>query len=300
MNALSVAFGFADDLEASLEVNPGTLRPGAAETWLECGINRVSVGVQALDDRLLAALDRIHTASEAEDAFRTLRSAGFTNLSADLMLGLAGQTVADIVDAVDRVVSFGAVHVSFYSLSVEPGTPFDLRYPGGRGLPGDDEERAIYYAAIDALERNGLAQYEISSAAREGFMCRHNRVYWAAKPYYGFGAGAHSYVGGIRRGNLTGVEEYVQAVQARGEAEESRESIDRKEEMAEVMLLGLRMNEGVSRMEFFGRFGETLDEVFGERIHPLVEDGLLESGFDWVRPTRKGIDFSNVISRAFL
>lgn len=300
MQSLSDAFGFSLDLEASIEVNPGTLRPGAAEVWRDSGINRVSVGVQALDDGLLASLDRIHTAEEAEAAFAELRRSGFVNLSADLMLGLAGQSVADVVDAVDRVVSFGAVHVSFYSLTVEPGTPFALRYPDGKGLPEDDEERALYEAALGALSRNGLAQYEISSAARPGCRCRHNQVYWEAKPYYGFGAGAHAYVGGIRRGNLAGVEAYIRAVLDDGSAEESRETIDRQEEMAEVMLLGLRMNDGVSRGEFASRFGVSVDAVFGERIQPLVREGLLDDSDGRIRPTRKGIDFSNAISRAFL
>ncbi len=300
MRALSDAFGFAPGLEATLEVNPGTLRPGAAESWRACGFNRASVGVQALRDPLLAALDRIHTAAEAEEAFATLRSAGFENLSADLMLGLPGQTEADVVDAVDRVVSCGAGHVSFYSLTVEPGTPFALRYPDGRGLPGDDEERRLYDAALGELARNGLSQYEISSAARPGLRCRHNVVYWEARPYYGFGAGAFAYAAGVRRGNVVGVPAYIEAIGAEGAAEDSRETVDRAGEMAEVMILGLRMNDGVSRAEFQRRFGGTLDAAFGAAVRPLVAQGLLEDEDDRIRPTRKGIDFSNVVSRAFL
>jgi len=300
MRDLSDVFGFAPDLEATLEVNPGTIRPGAPEVWRACGFNRASVGVQALRDPLLAALDRIHTATEAEDAFATLRRAGFSNLSADLMLALPGQTEIDVVDAVDRVVAFGAGHVSFYSLTVEPGTPFAARYPDGRGLPGDDEERRLYDAALGALARNGLAQYEISSAARPGLRCRHNVIYWEGRPYYGFGAGAFAYVDGVRRGNLPGIREYISAIERDGDAEDSRESVDRNGEMSEVMLLGLRMNDGVSRAEFLERFGEPLDGVFGAAVRRLVAEGLLEDRMGRILPTRKGIDFSNIVSRAFL
>jgi oxygen-independent coproporphyrinogen III oxidase len=300
MRALEDAFGVTPDMEATLEVNPGTLRPGAPEAWRRCGFNRASVGVQALRDPLLSALGRIHTALEAEEAFAALRRAGFENLSADLMLGLPGQTERDVVEAVDRVVSYGARHVSFYSLTVESGTPFALRYPEGRGLPGDEEERRLYDAALAALSRNGLEQYEISSTARPGWQCRHTLVYWEARPYYGFGAGAHAYTDGIRRGNLRGVAQYVASIARTGSAEESRETVDRQGEMAEVMFLGLRMNEGISREAFSKRFGCWPEDVFGEAVASLVRDGLLACRDGWIRPTRKGIDFSNVVSRAFL
>ncbi len=300
MRALDRAFGFATDLEATLEVNPGTLRRGAPEAWRAAGFNRASVGVQSFSDPLLRALDRIHTADEAEAALRVLARAGFRNLSVDLMLGLPGQAESDVVEAVDRAAALGAVHVSFYSLTVEEGTPFAARYPDGRGLPDDDEERRLYDAALSALARHGFAQYEISSAARPGFRCRHNLVYWSAEGYLGFGAGAHAYVDGVRRGNLPGIEAYIRALSADGSAVASRETVDADGAAAETMLLGLRMNDGVSRTAYAARFGESPEARFGHALAALVRDGLVSDDGDRIRPTRKGIDFSNVVSRAFL
>ena len=225
LDLLRMQFGLDPDAEITLEANPGTLRPGQLTDLRKAGFNRISFGLQAAQDHLLRTLGRIHSYAEFVSSVHDARAAGFERISVDLMLGLPGQTLADALESVERVLSLGITHVSYYSLIIEPGTPFaELYLDHPELLPDEDLERTIYHAVCDRLAAAGLPSYEISNAARPGQECRHNLVYWRGQPYYGFGVAAHSYLAGTRRGNTTDWRTYVSAWSGAGEEARVRDS----------------------------------------------------------------------------
>lgn len=225
LDLLRMQFGLDPDAEITLEANPGTLRPGQLTDLRKAGFNRISFGLQAAQDHLLRTLGRIHSYAEFVSSVHDARAAGFERISVDLMLGLPGQTLADALESVERVLALGITHVSYYSLIIEPGTPFaELYLDHPELLPDEDLERTIYHAVRDRLAAAGLLSYEISNAARPGQECRHNLVYWRGQPYYGFGVAAHSYLAGTRRGNTTDWRTYVSAWSGAGEEARVRDS----------------------------------------------------------------------------
>jgi len=280
LDTLGTALGLADDVEATLEANPGTLRPEDFRQLREAGFNRVSLGLQAIQPFLLRRLGRIHDATRFDEAVRDARAAGFRNISADLMAGIPGQTPRHMADSVDRALAAGVTHVSVYSLTLEPGTPFHTRYASRPdALPSEDQERAIYRTAMDRLAAAGLPAYEISSAARPGFRCRHNEAYWMAEGYHGFGPAAHGYRSGIRYSNPRDMDPWRDRVRqgaVRPEDDPDGVRINRDEAMDEAMWLGFRRLDGVSADTFRARFGTYPEERYGDRLRQLLRRGLLE------------------------
>jgi len=307
LDRLRLQFGLEPEAEISLEANPGTLRPGQLADLRAAGFNRISFGLQAAQDALLQTLGRIHTYADFVTSVQDARAAGFERISADLMLGLPGQTLADALESVEPVLALGIDHVSYYSLIIEPGTPFAGRYLNHPELlPDEDLERTIYHAVRDRLAAAGLSSYEISNAARPGQECRHNLVYWRGEPYYGFGVAAHSYLAGVRRGNTTDWQTYAaawrQARQAvRPEdawpflAVESSEAIDMNEAQKEYFLLGLRLAKGVTWAGYRTRFGTAEDarDRFAAEFRRLLGRGLIEIDDLGVRLTPLGLDLAN-------
>lgn len=297
LDSLSRGFGFTPDVEISVEANPGTLDQRRMAEYRQAGCNRISIGIQSLSPRLLATLGRIHSPDETVEALRAADAAGFARISADLMFGLPGQTLADVADTVTRVLARPVTHLSFYSLSLEPGTPFHQQYSQHpEGLPDDETERAQYAFLADAARAAGLRHYEISNAACPGEECRHNLVYWHAGPYHGFGAGAHGYVGGVRRGNVDTIPDYLERIAMADvpfAAAETAEPLTRADQEQEFMLLGLRLTDGVDVREYQSRFGGSLFDRFRAEIARLTERHLLERAGERLRLTRRGLDFAN-------
>ena len=225
--------------EITVECNPNSITPDVLKTLRSAGVNRLSVGVQSLDDRELRFLGRLHNALQAEQTIENALSAGFENISADLMLGIKGQTAASVEKAVSRLEALGVKHISVYMIKTEPGTPFDSDAVRA-SLSDEDDLSELYLSVVKSCEAHGFPQYEISNFSRLGFESRHNLKYWLCEEYLGFGPSAHSYFGGVRYRNADTLDGYSSSDFGRAVTEPSP---DRAEE---YVMLGLRLNRGIS------------------------------------------------------
>lgn len=331
-------FQVAPGAEVTIEANPGTvdLEGEKLAAAFQAGANRVSFGVQAYQPHLLQRLGRIHSPAEVEAAVRAARAAGFTNINLDLIYGLPGQTPADWVETLEWALSLGPNHLSCYSLIVEEGTPFWVEEQAGKLLlPPEEAEEEMFNHVQERLAQAGFVHYEVANWAKPGYESRHNQVYWRNEPYLGLGCGAHSFLPlaaplanlGPPRPRLTasriqggahietapgqGGENYrfwnlKTPVAYRGALEggnlpvEAGEVIDRQGEMAETMMVGLRLRAGVSNARFEARFGLSIEAVWGETIAPYITQGLLEWAGDHLRLTDRGLRLGNQVWQAFV
>ncbi|MEA4930018.1 MAG: radical SAM family heme chaperone HemW [Anaerolineaceae bacterium] len=280
------SFSLDKNAEVSLEANPGTLSPGYAESLLEAGVNRLSIGVQSFAQRDLTLLGRIHTPAQAVEAVRSVRKAGFANISLDLMFGLPGQSLTDWEENLRQAIALEPDHLSLYSLILEPGTQLFDDVQAGRIQPASDDLSAdMFELAVDSLADSGFGHYEISNWARSNaFEAQHNKVYWENEPYLGVGAGAHSCLNKLRVANVASVEGYIQRMsRLKPEGSEAYPAADetiRLDEYTmqqETMMLGLRLTrEGVSAPAFKLRYGVTIQEVFPRELERIIARKLAE------------------------
>jgi oxygen-independent coproporphyrinogen-3 oxidase len=292
---------WSEDLEFTVEANPGTTGPELLSVMREGGVNRISFGAQTFRPELLREIGRIHGVREIGESVRTARDAGFANVSLDLMFGLPRQTVQDVRETLEAAVSLQPDHFSCYSLKVEEGTLFHWLYERDQlPLPTEDEELEMYQLTRSFLARHGYRQYEVSNFARPGKESRHNTTYWLNEEYYGLGAGAHGYVNGVRHANVKGIKEYIGRLACGGRPVAETNVVSRAEEMENFMILGLRLLEGVSRTRFFEQYGVRIEDVFGTVVADLVGKGLLEEKGDRIALTESGLLFGNDVFAAFL
>ena len=275
------------------------------QTYRACGINRISIGLQSADDRELKALGRIHTYDDFLKTYQRVRQAGFANVNVDLMSALPGQTMASWKNTMKKTAMLKPEHISAYSLILEEGTPFYEKYHDHpEALPGEDEEREMYYAAKAFLKEQGYERYEISNYARRGYACRHNVGYWTGREYLGLGLGASSYIQGCRFRNEPDLQKYSRIRMDGPEADEKlhleMHPLTEKEQMEEFMFLGLRMMEGVSGSEFLERFGQNMWNVYGDVLKKLEANHLIVVESPRVRLSEFGIDISNYVLSEFL
>lgn len=293
------------ELEITVEANPGELDAAHLAELRRAGVNRLSLGVQALEDRFLVTLGRHHDAAAGVAALEMARAVGFTNISIDLMFGLPGQTLADWHRGLDAALALAPEHVSAYALTVERATAFGSRQRRGElQLPADDETAAMQIAARHALAAAGLAQYEVSSYARSGYESRHNALYWRDQPYLGVGASAASYrplAGGVgwRAVNPRATDTYLRAARragAAGLAPVRCEHLAFDESTNQAIWLALRTTAGLDRRAFERRFG--FDPLSGreEAAERLVARGWLEITPTVLRPTPEGLLFADEIA----
>jgi oxygen-independent coproporphyrinogen-3 oxidase len=301
LEACEEHFDLSEETEITAEANPGTLDAAYLSSLSEMGINRLSLGVQTLDDRLLRVLGRVHNAAEAIETYRLARQAGLANVNLDLIYGLPGQDLPGWKADLYTVTNLRPDHLSLYCLYLHEGTPLaGLIDEGELASPDPDLAAEMYEHAEEVLARAGYVQYEISNWALPGRECRHNMTYWQNHPYLGFGAGAHSFTGEFRQYNVYSPEEYVLRV-TRGEtAVAATEQIDRATEIAETMIMGLRLCRGVSFQDFERRFGLSLDQVYGAQIGEIIELGLLEENDCAIRLTARGRLLGNEVFERFL
>jgi len=259
-------FGFAPGVEITLEANPGTVTPASLAGYRAAGVNRLSLGLQSLDDRSLAFLGRGHSAAEGRQAFAWARRAGFDNLSCDLIFALPGETGASLAAELRALLELAPEHLSCYGLAVEPGTPLAARHQRGEFLPADEGRFAAGYRQLDAtLGGAGLAHYEVSNFARPGRECRHNLGYWQRRSVLGLGAGAHSFVAdgwGRRLAVPPDLAGYAAALRCGQDPAAELERFDRRGAMAETLYLGLRTAAGVDAAAFREAFGADIASAF--------------------------------------
>jgi len=301
LDAIRARFAIAPDAEITAEANPTTADASRFAAMRRVGFNRLSIGVQAFNDRLLRAVGREHSADEAEQAVRTAREAGFENVSIDLMFRLPGQTPADWETTLDRALALRTDHLSLYALTLEPGTRFERLHRGGKlALPDEGTELAMYERAIVRLAEAGLEHYEVSNFARPGFRARHNLVYWHNEEYLGFGPGAVSYVHGRRWMKEKHPARYIAKVREGVDLTVDSERLDREAALAETLILGLRLREGVSLARLRARFGIDPSARFATVIHNMTHAGLLEQVGDHLRLTHRGLLLADDVAMEFL
>lgn len=288
------AFALPEGAEITVEANPGTLSEGLLGALRRAGVNRLSLGVQSLDNRLLASLGRIHRAEEAVQAFHQARAAGFGNISLDLMFGLPRQSLSQWEDSLRQALNLEPEHISLYGLTVEEGTPLASGIAAGReALPSEEVETEMYCRALELLEAHGYEQYEISNFARPGYHCLHNDLYWCNEPYLGLGAGAWSYLDGERSCKVRDRALYRVALAQGCWPLEERERLPLRGQMGETMMLGLRRAAGVSVARFQERFGCPPEAAFPRELEKLLQAGLITTdGTHW-KLTRRGMLLAN-------
>ena len=289
--------------EITIEVNPGTVDREKLQKYYDIGINRLSIGLQSTNDKLLEMLGRIHTYSEFEDVYETARQVGFKNINVDLMIGLPKQTIEDVEDSLKKLIEKSPEHISVYSLIVEENTKmFDLIESGELELPDENLEREMYWKVKNTLQENGYKHYEISNFAKEGYESKHNLNCWKQHSYLGFGVAAHSYYDGMRYSNIESLNRYIENHKS-GESVYNivfHEKQSKEEMMKEYMLLGLRKINGINITEFKDKFSHNPLYVFRKELDKLVKEDLIEVDDNFVKLTIKGIDIANQVWMEFI
>lgn len=285
------------NIEITIEINPGTVTKSKVEQYKKAGINRVSIGLQSTNNKLLKQIGRIHTYEEFLEAYKIVKEAGFKNVNVDLMIGLPNQTIQMLKTTLEEIKRLNPTHVSVYSLIVEEGTKIEKMITKGElQLPDEELERQMYWYVKNTLELNGYKHYEISNFAKEGKESKHNLNCWEQKEYIGLGASAHSYLKGVRFSNA--------AFLSTGEWNFKNKTIEEKQTIEdkkrEYMLLGLRKIEGVSIKHFKEKFVENPIFIFRKEIQKLVEENLIEIDADYIRLTNKGLDLANLVWEEFV
>lgn len=294
MNAIFTSFTVSPDAEISMEANPGTLTPEKLTAYRESGVNRLSIGVQSLDNRLLKNIGRIHTREEAIEAVHMAHSAGFDNISIDLMYGLPGQTIADFSDTLHQALSLPIRHLSMYSLIVEEGTPLFDRVEQGEQIPGDEETLFMQHAAAKCAAERGFARYEISNYAQPGFECRHNLTYWRRGDYLGLGCAAHSMMDKARFSNTPSLSRYLSGVR-----ETERQTLDETDALEETVMLSLRTSQGMD-MELYRTLSGRLFSEKEKIIARLSSEGLARLTEGRLSLTERGMDVLNAVIEALV
>lgn len=290
LEALFQSFVIEPAAEITCECNPGTLTAAFVRMIRGAGVNRLSLGAQASQSRLLRLIGRIHNWGEAIASMEFARAAGFDDINLDLMFGLPTQTVADWQEMLLAAVELSPTHLSCYGLIVEEGTPICRDIDAGKlALPEEETERQMYELARQTLAEHGFHQYEISNFARPGHECRHNIGCWTRVPYLGFGAAAHSFFDDRRIMNPAGLDDYLAGEPPRTEA------ISNEEARFESLMLGLRMTRGVRDEDFTRMHGTSIVVAFGEKLDKPIRAGLLEWRDGALRLTRAGMDLQNSV-----
>jgi len=288
-------------VEFAVEANPDELSLEKLHVLKAAGVNRLSFGVQTFEDDLLKKIGRVHQKKDVITSFERARAVGFDNISLDLMFGLPHQDKHHVMNSLETAFSLGAEHYSVYSLIVEPKTVFyNLMQKGKLHLPPQEREAEMYELVMDEMERHGLKQYEISNYAKPGFESQHNLTYWSNENYFGFGAGAHGYVDGIRNVNAGPVKHYLELIDQTGFPYKETHQVTKTEQIEEEMFLGLRKIEGVKSADFQAKYGAAPETLFPTVLEDLEEKGLIVKDDMGIRLTRKGKLLGNEVFQAFL
>lgn len=286
---LKSVFDFSEELDFTLEANPGTLTRGKALAYRELGVNRISLGVQSIHENELKILGRIHNFDDFLDAFRILREVGFDNINLDIMYAIPEQTEDSLKKTLDKVIELSPEHISAYSLIVEEGTPF-FRDRDKLALPDEDTELNMYRLITDTLKSAGYGHYEISNYAKVGCESRHNLKYWRCEHYIGLGASAHSYIDRVRYSNPPSLDEYIS-----GEYKRGITVLSDGNERFEYAMMHLRLLEGFLLSEYKERFGEDFLELRWGRVKEFIDLGYLTLSEGRLAITECGFYVSNYI-----
>lgn len=292
-------YNIANNCEISIECNPGTVDENSLSIYKKSGFNRLSFGLQSVNDDDLRMLGRIHSFSDFLKSYEAARKVGFDNINVDLISAIPNSNINKWQKTLKQVAFLKPEHISAYSLILEEGTPLFDRYEGGEDLrlPDEDEERNIYHMTDEILSEYGYQRYEISNYSKPGYECKHNILYWDRTEYMGFGAGAASFVGEQRFNVKKDIQAYIENPV---ECYENIENLTDSDAMAEFMFLGLRMIKGVSISDFRLKFGRNIMNIYGNVIKKYSDSGHLLVEGDRIRLSHRGIDVSNYIFSDFI
>ena len=285
-----------ENIEVTIEVNPGTVNKEKLQVYKKIGINRLSIGLQETHNELLKSIGRIHTYEEFIKTYKLARKIGFNNINVDLMIALPNQTIQDIKENLENITKLNPEHISVYSLILEEGTPFYNKYNENKiKLPDEELERNMYWYVKNTLENNGYMHYEISNFSKKGFESKHNMNCWNQEEYLGFGVAAHSYNNKIRYSNTNSIEEYIKGSNKIIHEEQTLEDMQK-----EYMLLGLRKIEGINIQKFKNKFAQNPIFIFKEQLNKLVDEELIIVDGNEIKLTNKGLDLANIVWEEFV
>ena len=303
MDCVKENYTLSDNVEITIEVNPGTVSKEKLLTYKNSGINRLSIGLQETHDNLLKELGRIHTYDDFLNTYNLAREVGFDNINVDLMLALPKQSMNDLKESLNRIIKINPEHISVYSLIIEERTPFYDKYMSNKIiLPEEEEERKMYWLAKRKLEEAGYIHYEISNFAKKGYESRHNLSCWNQEEYVGCGVSAHSYTNNVRYSIIDSIEEYISNFESSNEADNIifHEKQNKESKMKEFMMLGLRKIDGIQIQNFKSKFRENPIFTYRKELEKLVNEDLLEIDGDCIKLTSKGLDLANLVWEEFV
>jgi oxygen-independent coproporphyrinogen-3 oxidase len=301
LETISIVGDIDKNAEISMEANPNTLTDENLKQYKESGINRLSIGIQSLNDEILKKIGRIHNSKEALEAIDRAKKQGFENLNADAMFNIPGQTTLDIEDTLSKIMERGVKHISFYSLKLEKGTPlYSMEQKNLITMPDEDEERNMYYKGRIVMEKNNLFQYEISNFAMKGFQCKHNLKYWNQEEYIGIGPSAHSFMNSIRYSNPSDLKLYCKNIEENKLGRIIQEEMNEEGLMFEYIMLRLRLTEGLDSAEFKNKFNVDFNEKYKIQIKYFTDNELIEHIGSIVKLTQRGMDISNYVFEEFM
>ena len=288
-----------DNVEITIEINPGTVTLKKLEDYKNAGINRLSIGLQETHDKLLKTIGRIHSYKDFLEAYNLSRNIGFKNINIDLMIGLPNQSIKNIKSSFKKIIDLNPEHISVYSLILEEGTVLYNKCENkDLVLPDEETERNMYWYVKNTLENAGYIHYEISNFARKWFESKHNMNCWNQEEYLGFGLAAHSYFNKERYANTTDMKEYLEFKGVNCKIVYEKQNVE--DEKKEYMLLGLRKIEGVNIQKFKNKFGENPIFIFKKELNKLVEEDLLVIDGNFIKLTNKGLDLANIVWEEFV
>ena len=303
INTVKSRFKIEESAEITIEVNPGTVTEKKLVAYKNVGINRISIGLQSAEDRILKLIGRIHNYQTFLSTYNLTRNIGFENINVDLMLAIPTQTKEELLNTLNKVIELKPNHISLYSLIVEENTEIKKALEVGNLEYVDEKvEREMYWKTKRILEKNGYFHYEISNFAKRGFESKHNMDCWNQEEYIGFGIAAHSYINNKRFSNISNLEEYIKNINEENFEKniELHENQTKQDKMKEYMMIGLRKIDGISISEFERRFRISPLFYFRFEIDKLVKENLLEVDLDYIKLTKKGLDFANIVFEEFI
>ena len=303
LDAIYSNFNVLSNAEITIEINPGTVTREKLEAYKNAGINRLSIGLQSAENRILELIGRIHSYEEFLNTYNLSRELGFKNINVDLMLAIPTQTEKELINSVEKIIELKPEHISLYSLILEEGTELDkLVTQKELKLLDEKIERSMYWETKKLLEKNGYNHYEISNFSKKGFESNHNVDCWNQEEYWGFGLAAHSYFKNKRFSNTDNLQEYLKNIN-NIEFEkniEVHEIQNKPEKMKEFMMIGLRKIDGVKISDFEKKFRINPLFYFRFEISKLTEEDLIEVDLDNIRLTKKGLDLANQVFEEFV
>lgn len=296
ISEIKKCFAVDIDCEITIECNPNSVNSTKAIEWKNAGVNRVSIGLQTANEKLLRLIGRIHTKKDYLNAVECIRNAGINNINTDCLIGLPKQQLSDVKHTLKIVTKLQCTHCSVYSLIVEKDTKLAKMLENKElTLPKEEKSLGMYEYACKFLKENGFNRYEVSNFAKKGFECKHNTSTWQMGEYLGFGAGAHSYINNCRYNNIQGIEEYIDAIQNKKLPVEKKEKINNDEKFEETIMLGLRTKYGIDLDEISKNFKIDLLKTKRETINNLLSNGFINLVYNKIIPTDLGFTVLNKI-----